>query len=286
MSPCREQALAFDCRGETLVGVLATPEAGQVAHVALLIVVGGPQYRVGAHRQFVALARQAAAAGFAALRFDCRGMGDSTGHHPGFEDLDDDIAAAIDSLQQHQPSVRKVLLWGLCDGASAAALYLARRGDPRVAGLALLNPWVRHETTQARAKLTHWYGRRLLQPAFWHKLLRGGVGLHALQGLVQNARLGLSRTAAPADDFRALMLLGLQADRAREALQVHLAEHDATAQEFDTLLASAPAWRAWRDRSPGQVRRLAGADHTLTNPVSQASLAEDVLQQLRALAAT
>lgn len=285
MSRCREQALAFDCQDETLVGVLATPEARPVAPVALLIVVGGPQYRVGAHRQFVALARQSAAAGFAAMRFDCRGMGDSTGHHPGFEDLDDDISAAIDSLQQHQPGVRQVLLWGLCDGASAAALYLARRADPRVAGLALLNPWVRHETTQARAQLTHWYGRRLLQPAFWHKLLRGGVGLGALTGLVNNARVGLGRPTTPAGDFRALMLDGLQAGRTREAVQIHLAEHDPTAQEFDTLLSSASAWRAWQDSSPRQVRRLHGADHTLTDPASQASLAEDVVQQLRALSA-
>ena len=39
----------------------------------MVIVVGGPQYRAGSHRQFTLLARHIAAAGYPVLRFDARG---------------------------------------------------------------------------------------------------------------------------------------------------------------------------------------------------------------------
>ena len=43
-----EQALQFDCAGETLIGVLSAPPAAALRGVetAVLIIVGGPQYRL------------------------------------------------------------------------------------------------------------------------------------------------------------------------------------------------------------------------------------------------
>ncbi|NJK42664.1 MAG: hypothetical protein HC937_03035 [Aquincola sp.] len=57
-------------------------------------------------------------AGYAVLRFDVRGMGDSQGVQRPFDHLNDDIASAIDALLAHARGVRRVVLWGLCDGAS------------------------------------------------------------------------------------------------------------------------------------------------------------------------
>jgi len=62
----------------------------------VLIIVGGPQYRVGSHRQFVLLARHLAAQGIPVMRFDVRGMGDSKGKPRNFGQLDDDLRAATD----------------------------------------------------------------------------------------------------------------------------------------------------------------------------------------------
>ena len=129
-----ERVLLFTCQGLSLPGILHPGAPG--ASRGVLVVVGGPQYRVGSHRQFVLLARDLAAAGVPVLRFDCRGMGDAEGEFPGFEDLDADLAAAIDAFFTQVPSLREVVIWGLCDAASAALFYAG--SDARVRGLVLL----------------------------------------------------------------------------------------------------------------------------------------------------
>ena len=138
-----EEALRFTCLGDALLGIMTRPDVPATS--GFIVVVGGPQYRVGSHRQFVLLSRRLAAAGYAVLRFDYRGMGDSSGQRRPFDSVSDDIAAAINALQTQQPSVHHITLWGLCDGASAALLYCQQTADPRVHSLCLLNPWVRSE---------------------------------------------------------------------------------------------------------------------------------------------
>ena len=119
-----EQAVVFECAGDRLVGITAVPEVA--ADIGVLILVGGPQYRVGSHRQFTLLARSLAEAGFASLRFDYRGMGDSEGKKSEFDDTEDDIAAAIDAFIRSAPGVSRVVLWGLCDAASSALIFAHR----------------------------------------------------------------------------------------------------------------------------------------------------------------
>ena len=85
----------FTCEGEELLGILHLPEEVK-SEKAVLIVVGGPQYRIGSHRQFVHLARYLALQGVPVFRFDYRGMGDSGGDLGDFENINQDIASAID----------------------------------------------------------------------------------------------------------------------------------------------------------------------------------------------
>ncbi len=44
-----EEAVLFNCVGDTLVGVLTKPQTP--AETGVVVIVGGPQYRAGSHRQ-------------------------------------------------------------------------------------------------------------------------------------------------------------------------------------------------------------------------------------------
>jgi exosortase A-associated hydrolase 1 len=257
-----EEALVFSCGKEELVGILAVPE--KPAPRGVLILVGGPQYRVGSHRQFTLLARNLAEAGIASLRFDYRGMGDSAGGARTFEHAHEDIRSAIDRLMERQPGLRQVVIWGLCDAASASLFYA--HGDKRVSGLVLLNPWVRTDEGMARAQLKHYYGARLLQRAFWEKLLKGEVAvLDALTGfagrLVQALRRNTDATPT-AKPLPERMEEGLRRFQGRVLLI--LSGNDLTAQEFKDLVARSPGWQCLLQDPRVARRDLPEATHTFS----------------------
>jgi exosortase A-associated hydrolase 1 len=258
--------ISFRVGADWLYGMLHRPPSPPQR--AVLIVVGGPQYRVGSHRQFVLLARALAGAGVAALRFDYRGMGDSEGAPRTFEHVADDIRAAVDFLFATMPTLGDVALWGLCDAASAVAMYAP--DDARVNGIVLVNPWVRTEAGLARAYLKHYYWRRLLDPDLWRKLRRGefqwAASWHSLVGMLVTSR---SRNAggatmpapqAPTAPFTERMRLGLARFPGRILLL--LSGDDITGQEFADLVARAPAWRRLMKSRRVTRRELTPANHT------------------------
>ena len=282
-----ESALTFACRGETLLGVLSQPSGP--TDTCLLIIVGGPQTRVGSHRLFVQLARGIADAGIAALRFDVRGMGDSTGAQRSFEDIGDDIRAAIDAAQRHQPAFKRFVLWGLCDGASAALMVLGQRPDPRITGLCLVNPWVRSVTSEARTRVKHYYLQRLQQKDFWLKLFSGKVAGAAVGGLARSAlaAFGSSQSSATgpasADEhlpYQDRMAQGWAAFSGPTLLV--LSGNDYTAKEFVEYTAGHPRWQPLLARPA--VRRLdfEQADHTLSKPADKARLLSAMREWLHA----
>ena len=278
-----EQPMRFTCRGEYLLGILTTPSNAIVPPACgVLIIVGGPQYRAGSHRQFVLLARRLAAAGIAVMRFDYRGMGDSSGEPRNFENADDDIAAAIDAFRQACPGLRKIALWGLCDAASAALLYWQERKDPRVAALCLLNPWVRSEATLARAHVKHYYGQRLLQREFWLKLLRGKLNLlGAFSGLLGSLRLWLGRKEwnTAQQPFQQRMALALR-EFSGPVLLI-LSGDDYTAKEFIECAATDAPWSGLLERS--NIRRcdFKEADHTFSRIECRHAAEQATLDWLR-----
>jgi uncharacterized protein len=264
MSLRAEKPVVFGCAGEQLIGVLHVPEAS--IDVGVVVVVGGPQYRVGSHRQFVHLARALATEGFPVMRFDCRGMGDSSGAFPGFEALDPDVRAAIDAMTRELPDISRIVLFGLCDAASAALLYCTT--DARVSGLVLANPWVRTPAGEAASFVKHYYGRRVLERAFWTKLLTGRLDvLAALVDFLKKLMRGLTGARADAVSsavpFVARMLHGLESFRG--PVLVLVSEQDLTAQEFRDLCKSSPRWRAALGKPAVSVEEFAGADHTFSS---------------------
>lgn len=253
----RESALFFDCDGDSLLGVLANP--CEPRRTGVVVVVGGPQYRVGSHRQFVTLSRTLATAGIPCLRFDYRGMGDSEGKPRTFEMIDRDIAAGVDVLAR-ETGVTRIVLWGLCDGASAAMMYAS--GDKRIAGIVAVNPWVRTDATQASARMRHYYLRRVASRAFWRKLVRGNVRLRdSVQDLASDALRIASRRSDTDKPFLVRMNEAWNAFE-RPVLFV-LSGNDMTAREFESWMAADPA-RQHLPRRKCAIRVVPDADHTFS----------------------
>ncbi len=304
-----ETAILFDCAHEVLPAIVSWPAQLHAEHArgadtaaalpessadtldaasyGVLIVVGGPQYRVGSHRQFLHLARRLAAAGYPAMRFDYRGMGDGGGAIRPFDQVGEDIGAAIDAFQRCCPPVRRVILWGLCDAASAALLYVEASGDERVAGLVVLNPWVRSETSLAQTQIKHYYGQRLLKREFWLKLFRGQLAItQSLRSLLRaaiTARRGRG-TKVSRQCFQERMAAGWRHFSGR--LLLVLSGEDYTAKEFLEFVRTSPAWTGLLEAS--NVRRvdLDDADHTFSSEVWRKQVEDATLAWLDTLSAT
>lgn len=280
----QEEAFFFDCAGDALLGVLHRPALHAPAAAAttgVVVIVGGPQYRAGSHRQFVLLARQMAAAGHPVLRFDARGMGDSSGAVRNFEQISADIGAAIDELIRRQPTAERVVLWGLCDGASAALLYVHERGDQRVRGLCLLNPWVRSDASLARTRVKHYYLQRLLQREFWLKLLRGQVAIAGVNELLHSLRHSTAVARKEAIDLPFQTRMALAWKSFAGIILLVLSDKDYTALEFKEVLATQVAWKGAADRSGVQACNAIAADHTFSGKEGLRYLQSTVMAWLR-----
>ncbi|MBC7584823.1 MAG: hydrolase 1, exosortase A system-associated [Tardiphaga sp.] len=274
-----QRATSFQCGENWLYGILSLPQSAGAAADAgrrgVLVVVGGPQYRVGSHRQFALLAHALAAQQIPVMRFDYRGMGDSEGAARSFEEVDDDVRAALDAFCAAVPGMSEVVIWGLCDAASAALFYAHQ--DRRVTGLVLLNPWVRTEAGMAKAYLKHYYLSRLMAPELWRKIFTGGFQFGAalrsflsLAGAavrprqdaaapVVNASLAPAQRAASLPDR---MLDGLERFQGR--VLIILSGNDLTAQEFSDVAGASARWRR-RLQAPGvQQHALPAANHTFS----------------------
>lgn len=256
----REDAFFFDCGEASLLGITHVPP--RPATLGVMIVVGGPQYRVGSHRQFVLLARALARSGFASMRFDLRGMGDSTGEPRDFLNLEADLSAAIDAFYRRLPGLQGVALWGLCDAASAIACYAGH--DARVAAVVLANPWVRTEESHARVMLGDYYRRRVLSAEFWRKLARARLDWRQSAAQLGRALWRAARIAprTPEQPLPQRMLRALK-KRGCPALFI-LSGNDLVASEFRAAIAHSRDWRAWLASPHVRVESRPEADHTFS----------------------
>ncbi len=262
-----ERACTFTCNGSRLYGILSLPE--RAASRGVLIAVGGPQYRVGSHRQFTLLSRHLAARGVPVLRFDFRGMGDSEGDVRTFEDVGDDLRCAIDKFVQEAPFVEELVIWGLCDAASAALFYAYQ--DSRVTGLVLLNPWVRTDQGAAKAYLKHYYLRRLFDPELWSKLWAGKFDFVAAarsaakitgQALALPQEASIKNTSCSSVPLPERMFHGFS--RFKGKVLLIISGNDLTAQEFCDLIKDSRDWQNLLASAQVSRRNLREANHTFS----------------------
>lgn len=124
-----EEYQFLDLSGERVFAGHHSPDKSASRAIVMCHPLG--EEKLWAHRVFVTFARDFAAAGFAVLRFDFRGEGDSDRQ---FEQSDletriEDTCLAVDTVRELNPSVTEVSLVGLRFGASVAAAVAARRND-------------------------------------------------------------------------------------------------------------------------------------------------------------
>ncbi len=276
----QESPIVFRCGSDRLIGLLHS--GADAAEIGVVVVVGGPQYRVGSHRQFVLMARRIAAAGYPVLRFDYRGMGDSEGASRTFVSVEKDIEAAITAFSSERPMIKKVVILGLCDAASAALMYSLT--DSRVAGLILLNPWVRTEAGQARTVLRHYYVKRLFQKSFWQKVMSGkwnmAQSVTSLGGSVRSS-VSAADSDQPSQDehFLAPMLKGFTEFSGKTLLL--LSGRDLTAQEFVDLCKADRNWKRASKRTSVTVVEFPTADHTLSTKADLSSVCDECISWLK-----
>jgi exosortase A-associated hydrolase 1 len=228
-----QRALQFQCEGHALVGIIDVPERPLPRGV--LVVSCGAQYRIGSHRHYTLMARLLAPRGIPVMRFDCRGIGDSEGLAMNCEAAAQDIRAAIREFFLQMPDLQEVVLWGLGDGASAAALYAHL--DQRVHGLVLLNPWTGGASGAAVSMLPQLLAR-FGEIGFWRKVgSRHPVARSVSLPLAQRIVAGLA-----CFDGAALLVVGGQ---------------DASARQFAELME--------RNDTPCRRVTIAGANHTFAS---------------------
>jgi uncharacterized protein len=192
-------------------------------------------------------------------------MGDATGAMRSFEDTGPDIAAAIESLQARCPAVKRIVLWGLCDAASSALIYSRTARDPRIAGMVIVNPWVRSDATIAKTQLKHYYGRRVLQREFWTKVVRGNVDMPGAIATIARklaAARGQESQASAQAVFQDQMAEGLRTFAG--PILLLLSGRDLTAKEFLEYAHSSPRWSGLLDRGNVERHDVALADHTFS----------------------
>lgn len=130
---------------QELFGILTTPVApvDRDGLPAVIIVNAGVGTRIGPHRLYVEMARRWASLGFAVLRADLAGSGDSRAPE-GQSECDPyppsalaDIARAMDFLESRVGS-RRFIVAGICSGADLA--FRAAAENDRVACSLVINP--------------------------------------------------------------------------------------------------------------------------------------------------
>ena len=129
--------VAIPCGDITLEGLLHLPD-GADAFPGIVVCHPHPQYGGDMYNNLVgALVRAALDSGFAALRFNFRGVGESEGTHTGGQAEPDDVKAACAFLAK-EPEIDsgRVALAGYSFGAAMALLASA---DVSPAGLALVS---------------------------------------------------------------------------------------------------------------------------------------------------
>ena len=265
MGPRMRRLIRFPCGDDQLSGSLE----GGARSVGLLCVTGGTQIRTGPHRMLHQITARVAAAGYPAMRYDRRGVGDSDGADPGYLASGPDLAAATAAFRSAVPELTAVVGFGLCDGATTLALH---GQQANLFALVLANPWlveaIQDEPAPAAAR-AH-YRKRFLSPLAWRDVLTGKVDL------LGAAKSLLGAVAAPEDKSLSTQVARALAPYAGK-LTLILARGD------NTAIAARACWNdsAFADIRGERIVTIDTDAHTFARPGDLDRVADEVLALMR-----
>lgn len=264
----------IDCKGDLLA---ATLDSG-TGTTALMIVSGGNEIRSGAHGGMALLASRISQHGFPVLRYDRRGIGESSGENREFLGSTEDIAAAAQFLRQEQPQIDRIIAFGNCDAATALALY---GPDAGIDGYMLANPWVIEQTSEADSEEPT-ISSAAIRSRYWDRIKNPRTVIDLLSGKIDLRKLlkGLKQ-ASKVEENSALSI------RLRDALsrldgnsRILLAKRDTTARAFLAAWNSAD-FATLRTRTSITLETLDSASHSFADEAAKDWLAEKLLDALR-----
>ncbi|HWK36513.1 hydrolase 1, exosortase A system-associated [Sphingomonas sp.] len=254
--------ILFPCAGDTLAGTLDEADGA----TGLLIVSGGNEIRVGAHRGMAELAAGLAAEGVPVFRFDRRGIGDSSGKNTGYAASAPDIAAAAATFVA-EARVTRLVAFGNCDAATALALYHSAAGTD---ALVLANPWTgdAEDGLPPAAAIRARYAEKIRDPRAWLRLARGGVDFGKIAK-------GLHKVATRPSQSENPLTRALAAGLAGTRATILLAERD------NTAIAFRQAWRQVSAPPPVTILSLDSASHSFATATDKAWLRDQVMRAIQ-----
>lgn len=126
----KEMPVTFHAGEKQIIGILHMPEGKTDEKYPCIVMVHGFAGDKSTYRLFVRAAREFAANGFAALRFDSRGCGDSEGFAKDYTMSTklEDIGEAV-KFAKSVSGVDRIGLVGISYGGAASVIFAARNKD-------------------------------------------------------------------------------------------------------------------------------------------------------------
>lgn len=283
-----ERAVTFGADGQ-LFGILCTPPAsrGSRSETAVLFLNAGGVPHVGPNRMYVAMSRRLAGLGFATLRFDISGIGDSAWRDAiagrmYSRDAVADVHTAIRYLSANQ-AIRRFCLVGLCSGAYAA--FYAALEAPGIAAQILINPETFFFTPGDSLDIRIIGTRQIWNRDNWRKLLRGKIETETIVWAIDRQRhlLGvrlsnlLPHGSARPRSFNLGSALQTVFEKQIDTLLVYSRDDPG----LDYLRAHLGRRLSWLQSRPDfRLQIIDGPDHTFTPVWSQERLSEIVVDHL------
>ena len=256
-----ETSLTFsNARGETLVGVMHHP--AQTPRGALLFLHGWSGYRTGPHQMLTRAARHFGAHGWASLRFDFAGRGDSQGDTEiaTLATMRDDANVALKLLRDNGTN-GPVIAVGLCSGCEIAVAAASDNYDAIALWSAPIFAALPAESGQDKKRAANLgkYARKLLNPKTYLKIARGEVDTAAVGKAMRGGGGAAGKNVESREagqlppGFRAQSLANWKNYKS-PILQIY--------GDADPIAPDARAWYARNSASPPQVESVAGANHS------------------------